>query len=210
MRQLIFTTAWYPNQLPLLDAIQFQQAFSLGSNVTLLAANIRSDRLVTTGSGIYSPFSATYHHARKGDPERGRLLVARVPVLEPLWMGRGVDTEDRESGDESTTDSGYCHQNNQLDSCCTKTSDSAASESQPSVSSTTFISTMMYDPFTFALLNDTEGNLTVCHGTFCCRLQYQQLPHGGDGELYALGAFAGTHTKNGRYALQVTTWLLGI
>ncbi|XP_049890807.1 biotinidase-like isoform X2 [Epinephelus moara] len=108
VRQLIYPTAWM-NQLPLLDTIQFQRAFSLGANVTLLAANIRSDRLIMTGSGIYTPFSATYYHAQKGDPEEGRLLVAK----------------------------------------------------------------------------------------------YRRFPQGGSEELYALGAFAGTHTVNGRYALQV-------
>ncbi|XP_068567189.1 biotinidase isoform X2 [Cebidichthys violaceus] len=170
VRQLIFPTAWM-NQLPLLDTIQFQQAFSTGANVTLLAANIRSDRLIMTGSGIYTPSSATYHHAQKGDPEEGRLLVARVPVLHPLLIGQsGV----REEGVVMALPS-----------------------------STTFTSSMMYDPFTFILLNKTEGKVNVCDGTFCCHLQYRRLPPGGSKELYALGAFAGTHTVNGRYALQV-------
>ncbi|XP_057683445.1 biotinidase isoform X2 [Corythoichthys intestinalis] len=80
VRQLVFPTAWM-NQLPLLDIIQFQRAFSLGADVTLLAANIRSDSLIMTGSGIYTPLAATYHHAQSQDPEEGRLLVARIPVL---------------------------------------------------------------------------------------------------------------------------------
>nr|XP_033493845.1 biotinidase-like [Epinephelus lanceolatus] len=200
VRQLIYPTAWM-NQLPLLDTIQFQRAFSLGANVTLLAANIRSDRLIMTGSGIYTPFSATYYHAQKGEPEEGRLLVARVPVLDPLWVGRSGTTGEGVVSSQSTsstpTDSGYCYQ----DSCF----NSPPPETAPSVppSSTTFISSMMYDPFTFVLLNQTEGEVNVCNGTFCCHLQYRRLPQGGSEELYALGAFAGTHTVNGRYALQV-------
>ena len=47
-----------------------------------------------------------------------------------------------------------------------------------------------------------KGQLRVCQGTLCCYLQYRRSQPGG-GELYALGAFAGTHTVNGRYALQV-------
>ncbi|KAL3991487.1 solute carrier family 38 (sodium-coupled neutral amino acid transporter), member 7/8 [Sarotherodon galilaeus] len=170
------------NQLPLLDSIQFQQAFSLAANVTLLAVNIRNDRLIMTGSGIYTPFSATYHHARKGDPEEGRLLVARVPVLEPLEAGGG------ESTISAATDSGYCYQ----DSC----------DDPPPPSYPTFISSMMYDTFTFVLLNETQGDIKVCNGTFCCRLQYRWLLQDHK-ELYAFGALAGTHTVNGRYALQV-------
>ncbi|KAK9526963.1 hypothetical protein VZT92_015633 [Zoarces viviparus] len=170
VRQLIFPTAWM-NQLPLLDAIQFQRAFSIGANVTLLAANTRNDRLIMTGSGIYTPSSATYHHAQKGDPEKGRLLVARVPVLDPVLMEQSVVTEEGVVRVLSST--------------------------------TTFTSSMMYDPFTFILLNETESKVNVCDGTFCCHLQYRRSPPGDSKELYALGAFAGTHTVNGRYALQV-------
>ncbi|XP_020487254.2 biotinidase [Labrus bergylta] len=184
VRQLIFPTAWM-NQLPLLDTIQFQHAISLGANITLLAANIRSDTLIMTGSGIYTPFSATYHHAQRGDSEEGRLLVARVPVLEQDGAFAA------ESKSSTAADSGFCHQ----ESC------SDASPVPPS--SDTFTSSMMWDPFTFVLLKETEGRVNVCNGTFCCHLQYQRFPLGGSNELYALGAFAGTHIVNGRYAVQV-------
>ncbi|XP_060948439.1 biotinidase [Limanda limanda] len=201
VRQLIYPTAWM-NQRPLLDTIQFQQAFSLGANVTLLASNHRHDYLIMTGSGIYTPFSATYHHAQRGDPEEGRLLVARVPVLDPLGAGPSVTQEEGGVRDESTssadTDSGYCHRDSCLDSSHPETT------SAVSPSSVTFTSSMMYDPFTFVLLNKTEGKLDVCQGPVCCHLQYRQSQQqGGTQELYALGAFAGTHTVNGRYALQV-------
>lgn len=178
VRQVIFPTAWM-NQLPLLDLIQFQQAFSLGANVTLLSANVRSDPLIMTGSGIYTPFSADYHHARRGDPEEGRLVVARVPVLEPQWVGQSATAE------EAGAEQGYCQQ----DTCLS---------APPS-----FTSTMMYDPFQFVLLGDTEGEVSVCDGAFCCLLRYRRFPPGRGQEMYALGAFAGTHTVNGRYALQV-------
>lgn len=191
VRQLIFPAAWM-NQLPLLDLIQFQRAFSLGNNVTLLGASIRSDPLIMTGSGIYTPFSATYHHAAKGDPEEGRLLVARVPRLDPLYgqTGQNVAAEAAAGAPEIES----C----QSDSCDEPPISAAASLLDPS-----FTSSMMYDPFKFLLLEEMEGKLKVCDGDFCCRLQYRQLPQSGSTELYALGAFAGTHVVNGRYALQV-------
>lgn len=199
VRQLIYPTAWM-NQLPLLHSIQFQRAFSQGANITLLAANIRKDSLIMTGSGIYTPYSATYHHAMKGDPEEGRLLVARVPVLDPLWMGQSVATEEGGRGGEVTpavaTDSEYC-----LRDTCVDAPPPVASTVPPSY--ITFNSSMMYDPFKFVLLKETEGKLKVCDGTFCCHLQYRWSPQGSSKELYALGAFAGTHIVNGRYALQV-------
>lgn len=180
VRQLIFPTAWM-NQLPLLDTIQFQRALSLGANVSLLAANIRSDELIMSGSGIYSPSSAVYHHALSGDPEQGRLIVATLSALEPLPVP-SADTSvlHREEDDTST---GSCP----AEGCNTLHS---------------FTASMMYDPFTFVLLPEAGGQLSVCDGSFCCWLQYQHT-HTNHSELYALGAFAGLHTVNGQYSLQV-------
>ncbi len=197
----MFPTAWM-NLLPLLDSVQFQQGFSLGANVSLLAANTRHDKLDMRGSGIYTPFSAVYHHSQRGDPEEGKLLVARVPVLDPLWSGQSTAAEEgkvsNESKSSTATDPVACLQK----SC----SNSPASlEIAPSVppSSDTFVSSMMFDPFTFVLLKETEGEVKVCNGTFCCHLQYRRLPQAGSEELYALGAFDGLHIVDGRYALQV-------
>ncbi|KAM9336588.1 biotinidase-like [Symphorus nematophorus] len=199
VRQLVFPTAWM-NALPLLDSVQFQWAFSLGANVTLLAANLRHDRMRMRGSGIYTPFSATYHHALAGDPEEGRLLVATVPVLAPLWEGQSNTTEEEVARSESTsapaTDSGSCQQES-----CSDPPPVTASPVPPS--SITFLSDMIGDPFTFVPLNETEGEANVCNGTFCCHLQYRRLPKAGSDELYVLGAFAGMHTWKGRWALQV-------
>ncbi|KAM3858429.1 biotinidase [Diretmus argenteus] len=210
VRQLVYPTGWM-NQLPLMAAVQFQRAFSLGANVSILAANIRSDPLGMTGSGIFSPVSALHHHARQGEPEEGKLLVARVPVLDPLWMGETVATEGMEKREENedtphveevrnqscsskSVDSGYCLLEE-------RSLDSTPPPTPPS--SITFTSSMMYDPFTFVLLHSAEGELKVCDGPLCCRLQYRRSPQGSSTELYALGAFAGTHTVNGHYALQV-------
>lgn len=195
VRQIIFPTAWM-NQLPLLDTIQFQRAFSLGANVTLLAANIRNDGLIMTGSGIYTPHGATYHHALLGaEPQEGRLLVARVPVWDPQWVGvSSPSPPPTPTPPAAAAVPGFCHK------------EAPCSEAPNSVHSAppTFVSSMMYDPFTFAALDGARGRLQVCHGAFCCRLQYRRLPaDGATAELYALGAFAGTHTVNGRYAVQV-------
>ncbi|XP_049890812.1 biotinidase-like isoform X1 [Epinephelus moara] len=195
VRQLIFPTAWM-NALPLLGSVQHQRAFSLGANVTLLAANLRNSRRNMRGSGIYTPFSATYHYPKKGEPEEGRLLVARVPVLDPLWVGRSGTTGEGVVSSQSTSstlkDSGNCQQQ----SCFVP-----PPETVPP--SATFISSVLCDQFTFVLLNETEGEVNVCNGTFCCHLQYRRFPQGGSEEIYALGVFAGTHTLDAHWALQV-------
>ncbi|KAK3532033.1 hypothetical protein QTP86_003479 [Hemibagrus guttatus] len=84
IRQLVYPTAWM-NQLPLLAAVQFQRSFSYSAGVTLLAANIRSAAMGMTGSGIFTPWDALYHHDTEA--ETGKLLVLRVPVLDPLLLG---------------------------------------------------------------------------------------------------------------------------
>ncbi|KAL0962051.1 hypothetical protein UPYG_G00335100 [Umbra pygmaea] len=207
IRQMVYPTAWM-NQLPLLSAVQFQRAFSLGANVTLLAANIRDDSLGMTGSGIYPPHTAMYHYGKAGHPE-GKLLVFRVPVLDAEWLATENETQGVTGGEamvtearspvprsEQEVDSGSCKQDSR------RCQDESLSISPPS-SSSPFNSSMMYDPFSFLLLRGSSGKLTVCDGPLCCHLQYQRSPLGGGTELYALGAFAGTHTVNGRYALQV-------
>lgn len=241
---MVYPTAWM-NQLPLLSAVQFQRAFSLGANTTLLAANIRADSLGMTGSGIFTPSTAIYHHARAGQPEEGRLLVLRVPVLDTAWLGtekrakgqaggetaggEGEAGEEGETGGEGEAggegetggeaveaytrspkplsgkregNSGFCLQDRQH---CQEDSLSTSPPTFSPSSPLPFTSSMMYDPFSFLLLSGSEGQLTVCDGPFCCRLQYRRSPQGDNTELYALGAFSGTHTVNGRYNVQVGT-----
>ncbi|KAI1902511.1 hypothetical protein AGOR_G00045510 [Albula goreensis] len=82
VRQLVYPTAWM-NQLPLLAAVQWQRSFAYAAGVALLAANVRSAALGMTGSGIFSPWEALYHHTADHS-EDGTLLVHRLPALDPL------------------------------------------------------------------------------------------------------------------------------
>ncbi|CAJ1071474.1 biotinidase-like isoform X1 [Xyrichtys novacula] len=194
VRQLAYPTAWL-NTLPLLDSVQYHRSLSRSTGVTVLAANLRHDNWNMAGSGIYTPFSSIYHHSKRGDPEEGKLLVARVPVLDPEWLGQRVATEEEKLKSESTsspgTDSVFCH------------SESCSDASSVPSSSATFTSVMIADPFTFVLLNEKEGRVKVCNGSFCCHLQYKRISQGDSEELYAFGAFAGLHTVDGVISLQV-------
>ncbi|XP_041665555.1 biotinidase-like [Cheilinus undulatus] len=191
VRQLIFPTAW-SNTPPLLHSVQFHRAFSLSTNVTFLSANIRVDEMDVGGSGIYTPFFSTYHQAQNGEPKGGKLLVARVPVLDPEWLGQKETTQGRmtESTSSLAADSESCQTGN-------------CSDASVPPSSNIFTSTINNDPFTFVLLNGMEGEANVCNGSFCCHLQYKRFPHGSSNELYALGAFAGWHSEGRHYALQI-------
>ncbi|XP_071224522.1 biotinidase [Salvelinus alpinus] len=213
IRQMIFPTAWM-NLLPLLTAVQIQRAVSLGANVTLLAANLRHDSKAMTGSGIFTPSTSIYHHAfhHPGEPEEGKLLVLRIPVLDSDWLatqkqakrqgetgGKGeakgqIGGEGEAKGQGETGGEG---EGEPLSASLPTLSPN------PSPSPSHFISSMMCDPFSFVLLHGSEGQLTVCDGPLCCHLQYRRSPQGGNTELYALGAFAGNHTADGHFAMQV-------
>uniref|UniRef100_A0A8C7UKL2 Biotinidase n=1 Tax=Oncorhynchus mykiss TaxID=8022 RepID=A0A8C7UKL2_ONCMY len=188
IRQMIFLIAWM-NLLPLLTAVQIQRAVSLGANVTLLAANLRHDSKAMTGSGIYTPSTSIYHHAfhHPGEPEEGKLLVLRIPVLDSDWLAT-------QKGRESPEDRGRQEERVNL----------PLPQFLPSLPlPPPFNAFMAGDLFFFALLLDSEGQLTLCDGLLCCHLQYQRSTQGGNTELYALGVFAGKHAFAGRFTLQV-------
>uniref|UniRef100_A0AAZ3S8L8 Biotinidase n=1 Tax=Oncorhynchus tshawytscha TaxID=74940 RepID=A0AAZ3S8L8_ONCTS len=175
IRQMIFPTAWM-NLLSLLTAVQIQRAVSLGANVTLLAANLRHDSKAMTGSSIFTPSTSIYHHAFH-HPREPELLVLRIPVLDSDWLA----TQKQAKRQGETGGQGE-----------------AKSSSFPLPPP--FNAFMAGDLFFFALLLDSEGQLTLCDGLLCCQLQYQRLPcH----PLYALGVFAGSHTFAGHFTLQV-------
>ncbi|XP_030644720.1 biotinidase-like [Chanos chanos] len=221
VRQFVFPTAWM-NQLPLLAAVQFQQSFSYATGITLLAANIQAKDLGMTGSGIFTPWHAVCHHDM--ERETGKLLVSKVPVLDPSMMEDGEESSRlklipfsghskhrsrseelaEEHADPSWSMSGSqfdVHEqkkSTESDHCLAE--DLGCSERVISEANT-FNSIMMYDNFTFVPLRGVEGNLKVCDGSLCCHLWFQRS--GPEEELYALGAFQGLHVVHGTYYLEV-------
>ncbi|NXW08740.1 BTD Biotinidase, partial [Fregetta grallaria] len=78
LKQVVYPTAWM-NQLPLLSAVEFQQAFATAFNINILAANIHHPTLGMTGSGIYTPVKSFIYHNMEG--YGGKLIVAEIPVV---------------------------------------------------------------------------------------------------------------------------------
>lgn len=204
IRQIVYPTAWM-NQLPLLAAVQFQRAFSHAAGVTLLAANIQASEYGMTGSGIFTPWDSIIHHDTEGNS--GKLLVLRVPVLDPAFIGKSlagptlvpfsVYSTNNLSSEEpgkahvwptsyKESDVGYCHK----DPDCKENADSPL----------TFTSIMMYDNFTLVPLQENKGNLTICSGSLCCHLLFERSH---TDEFYALGVFNGLHVVHGTYYLEV-------
>ncbi|KFO76080.1 Biotinidase, partial [Cuculus canorus] len=77
LKQVVYPTAWM-NQLPLLSAVEFQQAFATAFNINILAANIHHPTLGMTGSGIYTPVKSFIYHNMES--YGGKLIVAEIPV----------------------------------------------------------------------------------------------------------------------------------
>ncbi|NXV27723.1 BTD Biotinidase, partial [Rissa tridactyla] len=94
LKQIVYPTAWM-NQLPLLSAVEFQQAFATAFNVNILAANIHYPTLGMTGSGIYTPVKSFIYHDMEG--YGGKLIVAEIPVITTDYKTNLEKTPDRVS-----------------------------------------------------------------------------------------------------------------
>ncbi|XP_074842239.1 biotinidase isoform X2 [Carettochelys insculpta] len=199
VKQIVYPTAWM-NQLPLLSAVEFQQAFATAFNISILAANIHHPTLGMTGSGIYTPLkSFTYHDMESHD---GKLIVAEISVM----------PQEHESYVESYVRPGksieYPHNNfaslHLHDQVCSKREQEThcrIAQKDDEEATPIFYSEMMYDNFSFVPVIGTKGDLQVCANTLCCYLSYQRLTLSD--ELYALGVFDGLHTVHGTYYVQV-------
>ncbi|CAM4639708.1 unnamed protein product [Leuciscus chuanchicus] len=203
VRQIVYPTAWM-NQLPLLAGVQFQRSFSHATGVTLLAANIRAAQYGITGSVIFTPWDSLIHHDMKGD--LGKLLVRRVPVLDPAFIGdaawptlmpiSGYPKEKLRSEEPEKMhvwptssfepDDGVKYQKDP--------------ECAQEATSTTFTSIMMYDNFTLVPLRGSKGNISIFSGSVCCHLLFLRSD---THEIYALGVFNGLHVVHGTYYLEV-------
>ncbi|XP_066531133.1 biotinidase-like isoform X1 [Hoplias malabaricus] len=203
IRQLVFPTAWM-NHLPLLDAVQFQRAFSYSSGVTLLAANLRAADFRMTGSGIYTPWDSLYNHSKI--EQSGKLLVKRIPVLGPSLIGDGVGKDvilipysghPKDNRPETDKDKAWADA-----ALFPRIGGGDCLKEECSVEPNYFYSLMMRDNFTMLPLQGEAGNLTVCDGSLCCHMLFQRTAPQKE-ELYALGAFNGLHVVHGTYYLEI-------
>ncbi|XP_072910510.1 biotinidase isoform X1 [Hemitrygon akajei] len=197
VKQIIFPTAWI-NQLPLLSAVEFQQAFATAFGINLLAANQHHPESKMTGSGIYSPFASHYYYNM--ETREGKLLVAEVPIITrynvhslelETFQGK-LEFPERHIHIEPSAP--------QLQGWRVQMDQSQQFLRAADGLGDIFYSLMMYDNYTFVPVTDLGGNLQVCSNTLCCHLVYRRS-HASD--LYAFGAFDGLHTVHGTYYLQV-------
>ncbi|XP_019364204.1 PREDICTED: biotinidase isoform X2 [Gavialis gangeticus] len=198
VKQVVYPTAWM-NQLPLLSAVEFQQAFATAFSINILAANIHHSTLGMTGSGIYTPSKSFIYHDLRS--HNGKLIVAEIPVITPdretNWesstkYGETIDLPNKNFASLPLNDQ-VCHKKDQEAHCTV--AGKADEELLP-----VFYAEMMYDNFTFVPVRGQEGEVQVCANSLCCYSHYQR-PVLSD-EVYALGVFDGLHTVHGTYYVQ--------
>ncbi|XP_067861976.1 biotinidase [Heptranchias perlo] len=202
VKQIVFPTAWM-NQLPLLSAIEFQQAFATAFSINLLAANQHHPEKNMTGSGIYTPSVSLYYYNMESS--KGKLLVTEVPIITPSKV-HSLELS------KSQMTSAFLKSNIYNKPSVLQLQKGRVKQEQisPLISSpvshmdgpgSIFNALMMYDNYTFISVTGMEGNRQVCSNTLCCHVAYQRGY--ATSNLYALGAFDGLHTVHGTYYLQV-------
>ncbi|XP_020366475.2 biotinidase-like isoform X1 [Rhincodon typus] len=195
VKQIIFPTAWM-NQLPLLSAIEFHQAFAAAFGINLFAANQHHPEYNMTGSGIYIPLDFPYYY--NSESSEGKLLVAKVPII--------TSTQNYSlQQSKSQMTSAFLEETNYLEASLLQKEGGKQEQTGPLESSDpgyVFHNVMMFDNYTFISLTGLKGNLQVCSNTLCCHVAYERSNY-TPSNLYALGAYDGLHTVDGTYYTQV-------
>lgn len=188
VRNIVFPTAWFDG-FPMLNAVQFQQAWSRSTCVNFIAANLNLPIINFTGSGIYTCGEfKTYTYGT--DPSKKRLLIATLTDLEEsdknsLWW------KPRYSATIVKRDKIRCK----------------SKEVHISRTRKTFTARVLHDLYTLTKLVAPEDELSVCGSNMCCNLSYKIQSNQNDlTESFALGAFSGNHNPEG-YFLEVCVLL---
>ncbi|XP_076986198.1 biotinidase isoform X2 [Tamandua tetradactyla] len=195
VKHIVYPTAWM-NQLPLLAAIQIQQALAIAFGINVLAANVHHPSLGMTGSGIHTPQKSFWYHDMENP--QGHLIIAQI-AKNPL----GLIATENATGKMDPSHSKFL-KILAGDPYCEKDAQEVHCEEATKWNMDTlpiFYSEMMYDNFTLVPVWGKEGYLHVCAKGLCCYLLYQRPEVSR--ELYALGVFDGLHTVHGTYYIQV-------
>ncbi|KAL3841970.1 hypothetical protein ACJMK2_020046 [Sinanodonta woodiana] len=176
---IAFPTAW-SDDLPLLSAIELHSAFAVTMASTFLAANLHLPATSYHGSGLYWPWDTSVcasYYYNDSLSSSGYLVVDTLKGCAP-----SPDRITRMSRG-STSKVKYDRPNNR----------------------DTFEATINGDRYTAISLTTSYGASNVCQHDLCCNLEYEG--EFAPGELFALGAFDGFHTKGEKYYLQACVFI---
>ncbi|GCC22541.1 hypothetical protein chiPu_0000929 [Chiloscyllium punctatum] len=192
VNQIVFPTVWL-NQLPLLSAVQFHQAFAAAFGISFFAANQHHPEEDVTGSGIHTPLDFPYYYY--SESSESKLLVAKVPII--------TSRQNHSLQPEATA--ALFEGGNYFEAFVLQEKGEKQEQIGPMERNDPgdiFHNVVMYDNYTFISLTGLKGSLHICSNTLCCHVVYKRS-NCTDGNLYALGAHDGLHTRLGTYYTQV-------
>lgn len=194
---IVYPTAW-KDELPLMAAIEFHSAFSMGMGIKFLVANLHRPGDGYHGSGMYWPMGTSndgVYYYNDSIASSGQLLVyevgsrsqvkrsirnSNIQRLRPLLQSK-LSEDDRIP----------VLKNVSFVSFKPSTIDSELE---------TFTAKVNHDTYSFIPIRSSYGDKQVCQGRLCCSTGFEGT--GFENTLYALGAFDGMHTYGGKYYLQ--------
>lgn len=227
----VFPTAWM-NELPLLSAVEYQQAWALGMNMNLLASNQHFPLELMTGSGIYSATEGAVAYHYDMDTYKGKLIVSDLPCFPSMLVN--TSAEGFENHDDNISHEAlWTSTRSKMAQKSLKSEDTPhflinnktrkelygdlerkskalviSSVKNDSINNDdTFISMVNHDPYTLKLLKKTQDTVSVSDNGLTCTLNYSLLGVWEKGDWYAFGGFSGLHTNNGEYYVQTCVLL---
>ncbi|XP_038068976.1 pantetheinase-like [Patiria miniata] len=218
---MVFPTAWM-NELPLLSAVEYQEAWAIRFDVNLLAANIQLPIALMTGGGLYAGVQGAVIYHRDMTDFHGELLIGKLPVRPKRPPKINTKTFKDLSGQiRNLTPENLQMVSPIVKSILKDTAQSSWSETMKSSESSQeirfsssfttpdkssdkpFQSLMNHDLYTFVLLTQNTASLSVCSGVLCCHLNYTfPSMSSTKRDMFALGVFNGLHKHNGQYYVQ--------
>ena len=174
VKNIVFPTAW-SDGFPLLNAIQYQQAWSRSMCVNLIAANAILPVLDGSGSGIYA-CGEVKAYTYGMEPSKQHLLVATLQDMEQY--------DERSTWWQPSYPNVFVRRETKYNELR---------------NIRTFKGQIINDVYTLTKLVEPAGELSVCDNNVCCHLGYKLSGEGNLKETFALGAFSGNHNPEGFY-----------
>ena len=186
IENIVYPAAW-KDELPLMAAIEFHSAFSMGMGINFLVANLHRPSDGYHGSGMYWPMGTSndgVYYYNDSLNSLGQLLVHEVGT-----------SSDVKINSMSYEPSGYRPIFN-------KETKPYSTKFQ---AADTFKAVVNHDLYTLVPIHSSYGDLQVCQGTVCCSTSFEGMDF--ENTTYALGAFDGIHTRDGSYYLQACIFI---
>ena len=192
VNNIVSPTAW-KDGLPLLAAIEFHSAFSMGMGINFLVANLHIPKDGYHGSGMYWPMGTSndgVYYYNDTINSTGLLLVHEVGTN--VQISADTKTQKVKRDDIKTSVQDHRQARAFLGIMKNENAD-------------IFKADVNHDTYTMIPIRSSTGDMQVCQGQLCCSTGFEGMTF--ENTLYAMGAFDGMHTYDGKYYLQACIFI---